>query len=187
VFEVFFLCLQNTLKIVEQVQLELQELPRMADFTIFGEAIAQSLGYPKGKFVELYDKEIKSGIDRLSEATPLIPFLEENLSNKLEWKTQVKLFYQSLMTYATQNQYDTKILPKLGNKLRDYIRKNEPILEQAGFEVNFSKNTEKNHWTIGSIIIEIKKVPSVPSVSSIQTEPTEDTEGKLDSFTGVTN
>ena len=182
-----FLCLQNTLKIVEQVQLELQELPRMADFTIFGEAIAQSLGYPKGRFVELYDKEIKFGIDRLSEATPLIPFLEENLSNKIEWKEQVKIFYQDLMAYATHYQYDTKILPKLGNKLRDYIRKNQPILEQAGFEVNFSKNTEKNNWTMSSVIIEIKKVSSVSSASSTHTERTEHTECKLDSFTGVTN
>ena len=172
-----FLVLQKTLRIIDVVESELRELPRMADFAIWGEAISQSLGNPKGKFIEWYNKEIESGIDILSEATPLIPFLQEVMQDKTEWMEQAQIFYQRLKVYAEQNSYDSKILPKAPNKLRDYVRRNQPLLEQVGLEVEFIKNTQSDKWKTNATLLRIKKVSSGSSVPSA-----EHIEDSLDNF-----
>lgn len=177
-----FLCLQNSLRIINDVEAELKELPRMADFAIWGEAISQSIGNPKGKFIKMYNSEIESGIDILSEATPLIPFLQETIQDKSEWIEQAQRFYQQLMNYATQNQYDSKILPKAPNKLRDYVRRNQPLLEQVGIEVEFFKNTQSDKWKTNATLISVKKLSSGSSGSS-----DEHTGHSLDNFSGEKN
>jgi len=174
-----FLSLQKALRIIENVESELRELPRMADFAIWGEAISQSLDNPKGKFIEWYNKEIESGIDILSEATPLIPFLQEVMQDKTEWIEQAQIFYRQLMGYAEQNQYDSKILPKAPNKLRDYVRRNQPLLEQVGLEVEFIKNTQSSKWKTNATLLRVNKLSSGSSVSSA-----ENTEDSLDNFSG---
>lgn len=176
-----FISLQKSLKIVDRVESEIDELPRMADFAIWGEAISRSLGNKSGQFLDWYNKEIESGIDRLSEASPIIPFIQENMYEKDEWVEQAQTFFQQLLSYAENNQYDSKILPKAPNKLRDYVRRNQPLIEQAGYEIVFSKNTQSSRWKINATLIEVRKVSSGSSISSKHTED------NLDDFVGDKN
>ena len=57
-----FSVISKALKIYPEVEKDLdgEELPRMADFTLWGEAIARALGYPPLEFRDQYLKKIRS-------------------------------------------------------------------------------------------------------------------------------
>jgi hypothetical protein len=183
VLGLIFQTLQKTLAIVEDVEAEIKEKPRMADFAIWGEAVSRVLGNKSGDFIQWYADKINSGIDTLSEASPLIPFIEEYFASSNSNPNQVQIWYSLFKKYAEENQYDKDLLPKAPNKLRGYARKHQPILEQEGYEITFEKNTsEKNDFMMGATLIGIKKVSSERSGHSEQTELPEDTEHNFQSL-----
>ena len=153
-----FITLQKALRIYDSVKEELKELlPRMADFAIWGEAISRALGYEPNKFLDWYEAKINSGLEIQNETSPLIPFLNE-------WKIddqwiQVKDFYHRFNEYADLNHYDkgSRNFPKASGRLRSYLTRVKPLLDQNNYKVEFKKNTEDNEFTKGSTLIRFSK------------------------------
>lgn len=166
-----FITLQKALKIKEIVKSEIKDLPRMADFAIWGEAISQVLGYSKGAFIEQYQKTITESNEILVESTPIVPYVLEIMMDKTTELIPASSFFEGLRNYAEKNQFDTKshTFPKASNKLRPAITRSKPLLRENGYEINVIKNTKNNGFVKNTSLVLIEKLSSPsPPCSLIQ-------------------
>ena len=91
-------------------------------------------------------------------------------------------FLSLLLTGLHSILSPSHFLPKAPNKLRDYVRRNQPLLEQLDLEVEFIKNTQSDKWKTNATLLTVKKLSSGSSISSA-----EHPEDSLDSFSGDCN
>jgi len=162
-----FIILKQVLRIRDQVRAEIKELPRMADFVVWGESISQALGNPKGAFIEQYQNTINESNDILTESTPIVPYVLELMGNKTDQKIPVTSFFEGLKGYAEKNKFDTQshTFPKAPNKLRPVINRIKPLLRENGFEINIVKNTQNNGFVKNSSLVLIERLSSPSSLS----------------------
>ena len=166
-----FQTLQRAIPLYDVVKEELKGKPRMADFTIWGEAISRALGNNPNEFIRLYGESITQSSDLINENSPIISFIEEILGDQDEIKMSAFEFYSRLKIFAQNNQFDVTghDFPKGANKLRDYFRRVKPITDHEGYDIEFEKNTIKGRFTKGATILKIREISSLPSPSSPQT------------------
>ena len=152
-----FEILQKALILYPKVKKECKNLERMASFSLWGEAIYQSLGHKQGEFLELYKKTIQKNNNTMFENNPIVPFLNYLLDTKQELKIQTNDFFKKLKNWISDNNYDDDdLLPKAAGRVRAYITRSKQLLDEHGFSVELASNTERNEFTIGSTIITIK-------------------------------
>jgi hypothetical protein len=154
---------------------ELNNLPRMADFTVWGEAIARAMGCKEMEFVNTYYDNIgKQNVEAI-EANPLAQAVDKFVDSWYKegqvpfWEDSTKEALEQLNKIAQAYKIDTtsKIWPKAVNSLTRRLR---PILsnlrEGLGINVNISRNTitddskKKNTSTI-----RIEKISPLPPLS----------------------
>ena len=92
--------LVQVLKNVNQVQVK--ELPRMADWAQIGEVISRCLGYPDNAFLDAYYKNIGLQTEQAIEASPVAMAIREYMNSRKHWKGTV-----------TELLYEWKILQRL--------------------------------------------------------------------------
>ena len=122
-----------------------------------GEAISRALDYEPNKFLDWYEAKINSGLELQNETSPLIPFLnEQKIVN--QW-IQVKNFYHRFNEYADLNHFDkgSRNFPKTAQRLRAYLIRVKPLLDQNNYKVEFKHNTEDNEFTKGSTILRFSR------------------------------
>lgn len=163
-----FVTLQKALRIYDSIKEELKELPRMADFVIWGESISRALGYDPNKFLDWYEAKISSGFEIQNETSPLIPFLNEQKIDN-QW-IQVKDLYHRFNEYADLNHFDksSRNFPKTSGRVRAYLTRAKPLLDQNNYRVDFKQNTEDNEFTKGSTILRFSRKIVQSSLGDLQ-------------------
>jgi DNA polymerase elongation subunit (family B) len=140
--------------------IELSSLPRMADFTVWGEAIARAMGCKPMEFVNAYNDNIGRQNVETIESNPLCQALEKFVETWYEegkeacWQSSTSKVLERLNKVTQTYGIDTssKLWPKASNSLTKRLR---PILsnlrEGLGIHVVISRNTagkSKNTSTI---------------------------------------
>jgi DNA polymerase, archaea type len=172
--------LVKTLQIKPTVQLH--NLPRMADFTVWGEAIARAMGYEPMQFVNTYYDNIgKQNVDVI-EANPLAQAIEKFVYSWYKegqeacWQSPTSKALEKLNKVAQVYGIDTgsKLWPKAANSLTKRLR---PILsnlrEGLGIHVVISRNTSGKNKNTSTIRVWKKPPlppPSPPSQNHAQNE-----------------
>ena len=136
-----FSALSRTLAIRPSINKEgIKPLPRMADFTIWGCAIAEAIGYTKEQFLNAYRSNIGQQNDAVladhAVATALIDFMADRES----WTGSASDLLKELKC-AGENLADE--MPKRANGLSKELRKLKSNLEEAGLIVKWSKGTKR--------------------------------------------
>jgi hypothetical protein len=159
--------------------LDLKRLPRMADFAIWGEAIAQVMGYKEFEFLDAYNANLGLQNIEAIDSTLLGPVLV-NFVNNLTlqatatnlWEGRAEELLKVLDNIAASPEFGIDIKkardwPKKGNRLTKMLR---PMLsnlrEGYGIFITIeSDTTGKKTGTKNARWIEIRKVasPSPPS------------------------
>lgn len=154
-----FTVLGDALKILANVERETTDLPRMADFAVWGEAISRSLGNKEGLFFKIYRNAIDKSNDLLSESDPVLSFVQQEMEGRAELLLPVSSFHDGLRIFAEQHNYDTHSnrFPKSPGKIRGCVEKSKPLLQREGYQIEIYKNTEKNNFTKNSSLIKITK------------------------------
>jgi hypothetical protein len=164
--------LVKTLRIKPEINLD--DLPRMADFALWGEAIARAMGYKDLEFVQAYYDNIgKQNIEAI-ENHPLgqavAKFYEEEIQgeSKSSWEGQPAKLLEQLEIVGQRHNINTnhKSWPKevrwLTRRLNQ-IRSN--LLEGLGIEVQINRLTDtskgKSKANTSSIVIR-KMTPMTP-------------------------
>ena len=154
--------------------IKLNDLPRMADFAIWGEAIARAMGYKDLEFINAYYDNIgKQNIEAI-ENHPLgqtvAKFYEEDIQakSKMSWEGQPAKLLEELEIVAQRHKVNTnhKSWPKevrwLTRRLNQ-IRSN--LLEGLGIEVQINRLTDtskgRSKANTSSIVIR-KMTPMIP-------------------------
>ncbi|OGZ65191.1 MAG: hypothetical protein A3C50_02980 [Candidatus Staskawiczbacteria bacterium RIFCSPHIGHO2_02_FULL_43_16] len=128
----------KALKIKESIKLN--SLPRMADFAVWGSAIAEGIGYTKEQFLGAYYRSIK---DQNSEvlynslvAISVIQFMKD----KNEWSGTPSQLLEELKIAAGAQDIKVekeKDFPKAANTLSRQLNKLKTNLADEGLEVKF--------------------------------------------------
>ena len=175
---------------------------RMADWEEYAEIISRCMGYPDGKFQEVYQKNIGIQIDEAIQASPLsqaiIEFMteetvigtDEATGNDIkstkggdEWKGTPTELYKELNNIAIGklniNVTRNKLWPKSPSALTRKINGVKTNLREKGFEIALGVRDGK-----GKRFITICKMPSLLSLSSKDDNSSTNQEKKLD---GISN
>ena len=158
-----FICqtLQQAYKIYPDVSKEITELPDMADFAIWGECISRALGQEPYKFLNDYEARRNSTTELLSENNLLIPFLDYEFSgtDKDELVFQTGTWFAKIDKFATDEGYDKKSrnYPKSSNKMRPYIERSKPVLDNSEYTIHFEKNTTRAGFSKNSTLMIVNR------------------------------
>jgi len=169
----------KTLQIFETIHLE--DLPRMADFALWGEAIARAMGYKPLEFINVYYENIgKQNIEAI-EANPLgqaiVKLCEElevgkNDANEgyEEWYGSTSECLKILNAIATKYKINTnsKSWPSAANWLTRSLNKiRSNLLEGLKTEIVVRRLTKDEGEYKKNTTIRIREIPSLPSLHSL--------------------
>ena len=162
-----FLILQKVLGTVDEIEKQIKNLPRMASFGIYGEAIYQALGHRQGEFLELYNLSIKNNLENLYENNPIIPCLEYVLENKNEQSIQAETLYKKIKEFAEIQGFNTRRLPQGSNGLGNWFTRSKTLLDENKINVTKYHNKQSkavSGFTPNATIYNIKRIEIIQSI-----------------------
>jgi DNA polymerase I len=127
-----------------KADLELTHLPRMADFAVWGEAIARAMGYKPMEFIDIYNKNIGRQNIELIESNQLAQTIEKFVQSwcidgrEACWTSSTSKVLDNLNRIAQQYNIDTsgREWPRASNSLTKRLR---PLLTnlREGLGIHF--------------------------------------------------
>jgi hypothetical protein len=156
--------------------IKLQDLPRMADFALWGEAISQAMGNNPLEFINAYYENIGRQNIEAVEAHPLAQaiakYFERQIDNDNEFKAlegSPMEVLETLEIFAQEQcriNIHHKLWPKSPNVLTrrlNQIRSN--LLEGLGIEVVIGRHTtSRNGGKANTSYLKIRKIPPVSPI-----------------------
>jgi hypothetical protein len=139
------------LRALPDVQLE--KMPRLADFARFGEAVCQSQGWGEGAFLKAYRNNIEGVTESAAEASPVataILKLMDELKQD-EWQGTVTQLLAKL-TPVNEREAKTPGWPGTPRKLTSELIRLAPVLRRLGIFISRPDRTNKGRQVILSKI-----------------------------------
>jgi hypothetical protein len=136
-------------------------IPGMATFAIWGEAISRALGNTEGEFLKNYSAKLEHNSDLLNENNCIIPFLEHTFEdNTAEITYQNGKWFNLLESYAVSEGIDKKSrnYPKSSAKLKAWVNRSKPLLDQYHWEIKFEPNTSHKEFTKNATLMTVRKI-----------------------------
>jgi hypothetical protein len=168
--------------------IKINDLPRMADFAMWGEAIARAIGYKDLDFINAYYENIgKQNIEAIENhplGLAIARFCEEEVEHNKIWEGSPAELLERLEVIALNQGINTnqKSWPK---EVRWLIRRLNQIrsnlLEGLGIDVQVTRITRNVKGKTNTSSIRIQKItPMTPMTPVSQNQ-----EGNLDKIAGV--
>jgi hypothetical protein len=173
-----FQTLSEMLKLYPTIKSELKLLPRMADFTLFGECISRSLGYEPNSFVDAYNTRIQSNSIEIAQTYPIISLMEGLIQNG-EYTKEVSRFYTEIKAIATSQgiDIDSKDIefPKSPNQIKGHLKQISPDLRKLGMLVDITTYQKRDGvFKRGCAVIYVSKIAQTglfSELSSLSSRP----------------
>jgi hypothetical protein len=157
---------------------DLSELPRMADFAVWGAAIAEALGYKQEEFLAAYSRNIRIQNTEALQAHPVGLALLHFLEGGQGWEGTPSELLEILETAAAELRIDTKVKgskwPRTPNWLTRRLNEVRTNLREEGWEVTIDHGKERRiriTGTRGSSVL--KRKGSGNTVVTVDAEETE--------------
>ena len=166
----------KAMKILPTVKL--QKLQRLADFHLFGYAVAEAMKTGLGKkFNEVLEDNKTRQMEITCQNAMIISLVEDFLKNEEDegyWKGTMSLFYKSLRDFMNQQNmteeiYNPRTYPKEANHLSRALHQYEAAFASKGIRFQSKKNSKGNmeieittDW-LKDDIGTIKRVPIITS------------------------
>ena len=104
-----FMTLSNTLQIHDSVKPKIKTKERMADFSVLGECVSQSLGFENFTFIDAYKHNLDSNSLGVSESWPIIDVVLNILKNKkTPFEIPINELYNEVSSICYSKNIDTK-------------------------------------------------------------------------------
>jgi hypothetical protein len=147
-------------------EVKLDELPRMADFAELGELISRCLGYPDGKFTEVYNRNISFTNEEAIEANPVATAISVLMSTQATWagKTEdLRLKLNELVSKKKELSgiFSAKGWPRTPRALSERLNEVTPNLKEIGIIIHREQDAHSKSNSI--IITNNNYVPTVIS------------------------
>jgi hypothetical protein len=150
-----FNILSETMKMYPGI--ELDSKPRMADFAMWGSAVAIALGLSQDEFMQSYQKNINLQNTEALEANPISRVLISFMEKRMAWSGTATELHHQLKDHAADLNIDTKDkqFPKDPRWLWRRLKEVEPNLSAIGIHM---EKDDSNHETGRQIKIYNSKV-----------------------------
>ena len=154
--------LHNVLSTIDDVKQELEgsDLPRMASFAVWGEAIARDLGATDGEFIKKYHEKMNSSSLSVVEEFPVIEKVMSHLKEEIKdvGKSTCKTATQWYDVLEISSNNDDR-LPKDVSALGKQFKQLAPTFRTLDYEVTNEKyNKRDDTFPRGSTIITFTKL-----------------------------
>ncbi|MFA5993847.1 MAG: bifunctional DNA primase/polymerase [Parcubacteria group bacterium] len=131
-----FTAVSRAMKIYPSISLP--ELPRMADFTKWGCAIAKALGHSKEEFLEAYYQNINQQNSEVIIESPIASSIVEFMKDKSDWHGTATELLEELKPVAVVLKIDVEKgnqFPKNHSALSKKLNQLKPNLKAIGLEI----------------------------------------------------
>jgi hypothetical protein len=149
----------HALRNIGKVQLE--QMPRMADFALWATAAEQSFGLENRAFISTFMGNRESANEMALEASPIAATLVEFVQQQEAWKGKPSELLEKLNQLATDETKRQHGWPKRSNTLTGALNRIAPNLRAIGVECNTGRTKAGRYLTL-----EYKGKTSSPSSSS---------------------
>jgi hypothetical protein len=125
----------------ELPSVDLKELPRMADFAEWGEAVGRGLGWGANRFLATYNDNRKEATDLILDVSPVAPLLLEIAKKQVDWSGTPLQLYQAAIKGAGKKLGPS--WPKTVHTFGIELRKIAPQLRLHGLSIHFERKGGK--------------------------------------------
>ncbi len=135
----------------ELPSVKLMELPRMADFARFGEAIGRALGWPTGAFIKAYDNSRRGTSARALDESPLATALIKMIEwgEPETWTGSPQELLDLLARWASpRDARASKHWPRTPALLGNELRRLAPELRNRGIDILFRRTSTSRLITV---------------------------------------
>ena len=133
----------------ERPKVKLAELPRMADYAVWGEAVARGLGWGAGTFLATYQENRKEAAGVMLEESPVADALLQLARSEPGLVTPVSELHAKLTRIADKRIVAAAGWPKTAILLAREVRRIALQLRLQGFCVTFERRKEGQYITLG--------------------------------------
>ena len=163
--------LSRAIAIVDTV--ELSEKPRMADWAVWGCAVAEALGIGQERFLQAYYRNIGSQNDEIVNSEPTCVALAEFMREQERWTGTPSELYSKLTDIAENEGLDKeKRWPKASNGLSRKLRELQHNLQEAGMRVEMGYRGRGRNKKRSVTISWTERVPEISSTPSDRPQAT---------------
>lgn len=145
--------------------LNLERLPRMADFALMSTACEPGLGIQDGEFMRAYQANIDTAVETAVECNPIAAAILALMEDCTQWQGST----QDLLDRMKQKSTSTKVA-KLNHVWlgRNLIGSLKADLDAVGIEVDEYRSNKGRNWIIRKLeaSYKVQKIPSLPSLPS---------------------
>jgi hypothetical protein len=134
----------------ELPSIQLPELPRMADFAAFGEAVGITLGWAPGTFLADYHANRREGTTNQLEDSIVAEALLGNADRLDGWSGSPSELLHWLTQGVSRRTAAASRWPKSPSRLTNELRRISPQLRMHGISVAFDRNRERRLLTISN-------------------------------------
>jgi hypothetical protein len=145
---------------------ELEDYPRMADFTKLVTAGERALGLNAGEFVDIYNKNRNDANNLALEYSLIAPIIVDLVADKLEWVGIAKNIKDILDIKSDPLAQRSPFYPKSSLKVANDLRRIAPNLRLSGINVEFEVDEGKREAGTGNRLIRITRISGHSSQSS---------------------
>lgn len=123
--------------------IKLAKLPRMADFALWGCAIAEALGYTKEEFLDAYYNNMEEANEETIFDHVVAHSIYEFMKNQPYWSGTASKFLEELKEVAIDSNIDIKdrLFPKSPSALSKRLNEIKSNLEDVGILVELPKQS----------------------------------------------
>jgi hypothetical protein len=142
-------------------EIQVQRLPRMADFARWGMACETAM-WPAGTFLRAYEANRRAAIERVADSDPVAACVREIMTERSTWSGCASDLYRTVAHSADSD--GSKIVsgwPKNPRALAGRLRRVQTPLRTLGVEITFGREGRA-----GTRVIRMSKVPEISSVPS---------------------
>ena len=123
--------------------IKLTTIPRMADFYLWGCAIAEALGIGQDAFIEAHEANEATKHEQVANENPVAMHLLAFMKSKYLWEGTAQKLYTDLSVGMELSAQKDKFWPQAANALMRRINEIKPDLKALGVEVQQSRGEER--------------------------------------------
>jgi hypothetical protein len=130
----------------ELPSVNLKELPRMADYAEWGEAVGRGLGWESEAFLATYNDNRKAATEAILEDSSVAPMVRALTRLGVNWSGTPQELYQTITKIARHKlgpQWPTTV-----SKFSSELRRIAPQLRLHGLSVNFERRCDARIVTL---------------------------------------
>jgi hypothetical protein len=145
-------------------EVDLVELPRMADFAVFATAAEEALGWSNGDFMRAYQANRNDATSIAFDADLVAQAVVRFMASRSEWTGPARDLLEQLAPSVSERDRESRAWPGAAHVLSARLRRAAPVLRELGVDVDADVSEGRGRDKRRVLALRGIAKPSVPSV-----------------------